>query len=289
MKAGAFQAWVLLYPWVIAPASALVAGAVTWALARRQRPGDGELVMHFMVVMALMAVLAGALLSTQAVQRRLDPGIALHEQLAALPVSVAMRESLPAEWERLQKEAAPLLARPGATSAEVRQWARVQYLPLARRLLPWADREAALDYAHAVLDVLGDLAARHPAQCVAFAWPAAPPPAQDALARVDEAKAHAYESAVAGLVARHRHSRTPSPQAAAAVAEGDINAMQRAYAAIRDDMAPRYAPGLMRALHTREVARFDPGEACAASIELLRRALETPEVAHRLTTNMLRS
>ena len=72
MTLSTLDLWMLLFPWVIAPAGAVVAGGVTWFLTRDETPSAGELVRHFVVSMAMVWLLAGGLLAGDWAHRLLD-------------------------------------------------------------------------------------------------------------------------------------------------------------------------------------------------------------------------
>lgn len=288
MTLGTFDLWMLLYPWLIAPVAAMVAGGVTWALTRDETPDDGELIRHFVATMAVVALLAAGPLSSDWAHRLADPRIALREQLAAMPVNAALREHRPGDWTRVIQQAEPLIAGHPAPEALARH-ARQQQLPLARDMLVHSDDESALAYVDALLPVLRELHARDPKLCVGAAWPAARQPAVDLAAHVRPDTAQAYEHALIALIS---HARPPSParpRPAAAAGSNPLQEMQRAYGEIRESLQATHGSALMADLHTAKVRQHDAARACEASIELLERAQALPPaMARRLTTSMLR-
>jgi len=257
-------------------------------MTRRQRPQDGELVRHFLVVMAMLSLVAAGFLSSDWVARKLDPSIEARERFQAMPVHVALRQHMPFEWERIEKAAeADLQAR--IPLVVVTAESRKLYPVLARRLLPFGERDAALAYAEAVLPVLQELRAVDPALCVGFAWPKAAAKPFDLNAHLAADTAAAYEAAVARLVTMNELATPKPPPSFAPPGSNQLQDMQQAYRAIREAMEPRYGEAVQQ-LHTNAVGTLDPKLACGATIELLSRALqEKPAVARSLTTELLRT
>lgn len=279
--------WMALFPFIFAPVCALGAGVITWAMTRSQRPEDGDLLRHFLVVMALLLMVSYAVTTTDAVKESLNPQIKARRDLFAMPVHAAMREHLPADWAPVEQKMDEALAA-GVTAEQIGALLRTQYLAVLRRQLPFSTGAAVHGYAQALLPALQELQPTHPELCLQLAWARAPGAPFDLRTKVSAPAAAAHEAAIAQVIAQSELSVTRDRGKRQAPDGGSLEEMQAAYAAIREAMEPRYGAATSL-LHTPAVAQLQPGVACDATIELLSRAMQQPEgSAQRLLRNMLR-
>ena len=280
--------WLALFPFVFAPVCALGAGVITWAMTRRQRPEDGELLRHFLVVMGLLLMASYAASNTDAVKERLNPQIKAKRDLFTMPVHAAMREHLPFDWAPVEQKLDEALAA-GVPAERISALLRSQYLAALRRQLPFSTGAAVQGYAQALLPALQELQPSHPELCVQLAWARAPGAPFDLRAYVSVPAAAAHENAIAQVIAQSELAVTRDRSKPHETGDaGSLEDTQRAYAGIREAMEPRYGAAVSM-LHTRAVAQLQPAAACDATIELLSRTLQQPQgIARSLLRNMLR-
>lgn len=267
--------WAAFFPLVIGPACAVVTGGITWALTRGERPDDGVLLRHFLVVFAMVLMASYAAVSTDAVKDRLDPSLRQRRELLAMPMQLAVQEHFPYEWATYEKEAQPRLAA-GMSARQVQAALWPKYVAKVRQLLPFSAPPAPRGYAAGLLVALQELQARDPAACIRLAWPAAPGGPVDPSAVLSPEALAAYQSGVLGVM--QLNSLSVSPRKAQVPRDWNkhrLEDLQAAYRGIEEAMAPRYGDAVAK-LRTPAVAQLDPATACAATIELLGRAQQLP-------------
>lgn len=280
--------WMVLFPFVIGPASAVVAGGITWAVTRGERPQDEDLLRHFLVILAMVLMASYAALSTDTVKERLDPSIRQRRELHAMPLQLAMKEHFPSAWPELEKEIEPLLAA-GMPARRVQAALWPKYVARVRQLLPFSAPPAPRGYAEGLVPAMQELKDRDPAACVRLAWAAAPGGPVDPSAVLSAEALAGYQAGLLGVMQRNTQSVSPKAQAARNWNTHKLEELQAAYRAIEEAMAPRYGDATAK-LRTPAVAQLDPVMACAASIELLQRAQRLPPgLSDWLLIGLLRS
>lgn len=267
--------WIAFFPFIIGPACAVVAGGITWAITRGERPEDGVLLRHFLVVLAMVLIASYAAVSTDAVKDRLDPSLRQRRELLAMPMQVAVQEHFPYEWADYEKEAGPRLAS-GMSARQVQAALWPKYVAKVRQLLPHSAPPAPRGYAAGLVVALRELQGRDPVSCVRLAWPAAQGGPVDPSAVLSPEALAAYQAGVLGVM--QLNSLSVSPKKAQVPRDWNkhrLEELQASYRGIEEAMASRYGDAVGK-LRTPEVAQLDPAMACSASIELLQRAQQLP-------------
>jgi hypothetical protein len=217
-----------------------------------KRPDQRKVLRDLIVGATLVVTLWVAVPRSDWYRVRYDGVTRAQNAVAIHPVNLALRQHKPGDWPPIEDEVR-MAAAQGAPESELLARMRVHHLKLARHYLIYAPAATVVRYGEALLPALRELQHVDPALCVRLAWPEAGP-AFDVISHLDPHTAEGFEAAIAEVIARSDTGQ----------------AVQR--------MTPE------------RVRLADPARACAATLELVERALQQePPVARRLLANMLRS
>jgi len=262
----------LLLP-LVNPVCAALAGVTTWALLRKSRPSDGDLLGHFLVSFGLFLALSFVALRSDYVRHWVDPRAKAVAALAGEPVNVALSRHFPAVWWAIEQSMEEKL-RKGESVGAIRADVEAAQLNFLRENMHYATEAAAHEYTKGLVGVLRDLNTKDPFQCVQLVWSPPHERKESLVAKVQPAALAAYDAGAVTLLAAMRQQRDKDADRVLPRLDADTTA---AYGALKAALDPVHADAIARA----ETRGRGAGASCSATIALLSAAQQRSGASSR--------
>jgi hypothetical protein len=278
----------MIFGWLLFPLCGLVAGALAWALHRREAAEDSSLYFGFMVPFVLLAVVMNGLGKTDTVRLKTDPAFRLQTELNAHPVYAALKQYLPDDYAHLDKA----LMADGASGASVPSMflvARPWLAQVGTKRLGWADAKTRAAWAQITIDTLGELRERSPDLC--FQAIAQTPEGVKALSQgLSAANTKAFEETFVALVKSAdqgiRHTARPAESAVS------FDEAAQQWRAVMTAVTEEFGPEVTDVVAKKTFRDAPPelqSQVCAARIKQLGLILDQPvSMAGRLVDSAMR-
>jgi hypothetical protein len=278
----------LVFGVLLFPICGLVAGALAWALHRREEAEDSSLFWGFMVPFVIVAVVMFGLGKTDTVRLKTDPVFRLQTELDAHPIYAALKQFLPDEYANLDKA---LMAdgRNGVSIPVMFQVARPWLVQIGNKRMGWADAKTRAAWAQISVDTLMELRERSPDAC--FQAVAQTPEGAKALSQgLSSANTKVFEQTFVDLLkSADLGIRNKRPAEEPPV---EFNEAAQQWRAIMDSVKEEFGAPVTEILASRAF-RDTPadlqGQLCSARIKQLSLMLDQPvPMAGRLVDSAMR-
>lgn len=268
------------------PACATVTGLVVWVMHRNEALEDTELQRSFLIVFALCFGIGWAVLHTDAVRMKLDPGFRIKTEIEANELFRTIdRIDQSGTGSRLRQALEQQMIA-GASLSDALLRARPLLSEAARYRLPFSDQQTRIIWGRYVADSLEELQPNDPENCYLMASGGTVDASEGALSAEN---AEAFDAVLVSLfessdrAMRHEHSSTDEP--------ADQDEGRREFAAIKEELTGQYGPEVAVAVTSRAFESPPASEAtmCRARIFQLEAILKRPQgVAAMLVGDALR-
>ncbi len=267
------------------PLCATATGFIVWLLYRNESLEDPQLQRNFLVVFAILLCVGWAVLRTDAVRMKMDPGFRIKTEIEANTLFKTINEIDESGTGRTLRQSLEQRMIAGASLTEALARSRPLLSEAARYRLGFADQQTRIMWARYVADTLEELQ-QDPDSCYLVVSGDTLDEGGDALSADNTEAFHAvlirlYESS--DMTMRRVHSPTDVPT--------DLDAAGREFRSIEKDLTSEYGPEVADALSSRKFENPPaPAETmCRARIFQLEEILKRPQgTAATLVGNALR-